>query len=452
MLLLSKKIINKHFIINFLFSFLIVSFILGNPAINLNVLLIIITSIFFFKKKIFQIELDYFDKILIVLFLYIFLSGTINSIIYYINGSEKSFIVFYKSIFFFRYIIFYFVIKFLIKENLINFKIFFITAFSCVVFVCFDLIYQFIFGYDIFGYKAEAFERRLSGPFGEELIAGSYIQKFSLISLFTIPIFFKFKKNYIKYILTMFFIFLLLIALVLSGNRIPLVFFIFTVAGITIFEKNLRKFLIPFLILVFSILFLTYATNDSYREHMHNFAQKTIQILSPFSKNNILMPEEEEKFKEFQFFTYEYKGQKYKITNSHLKEFKTGYVTWLDRKLFGGGIKSFKINCPKATKSLNCASHPHNYYLEILANLGIFGFFIILILFFITFIKTFVTKYLKDSNLNSFHLITPFIFLLFAEIFPIKSTGSFFSTGNATYIFLLLAINMQLSKVKNYIE
>ena len=167
MLLLSKKIINKHFIINFLFSFLIISFILGNPAINLNVLLIIITSIFFFQKKIFQIELDYFDKILIILFLYIFLSGTVNSIIYYINGSEKSFLVFFKSIFFFRYIIFYFVIKFLIKENIINFKIFFITAFSCVVFVSFDLIFQFIFGYDIFGYEAKVFERRLSVPFGE---------------------------------------------------------------------------------------------------------------------------------------------------------------------------------------------------------------------------------------------------------------------------------------------
>ena len=136
------------------------------------------------------------------------------------------------------------------------------------------------------------------------------------------------------------------------------------------------------------------------------------------------------------------------MTNSHLKEFKTGYMTWLDKKIFGGGIKSFKINCPKA-QTTNCGSHPHNYYLEILSNLGLVGFVIIFILFSLIFFKTFIVKYFKNSNLNNYHLITPFIFLFFSEVFPIKSTGSFFSTGNATYIFLLLSIIIPLSKVKN---
>jgi len=86
--------------------------------------------------------------------------------------------------------------------------------------------------------------------------------------------------------------------------------------------------------------------------------------------------------------------------------------------------------------------------LEILANLGLFGFFIIFILFSLIFIKIFIAKYFKKSNLNHYHLITPFIFLFFAEIFPIRSTGSFFTTGNATYIFLLLSIIIPLSKVK----
>lgn len=60
--------------------------------------------------------------------------------------------------------------------------------------------------------------------------------------------------------------------------------------------------------------------------------------------------------------------------------------------------------------------------------------------------KIFLKKYFFKSSLNTFHLITPFIFLFFAEIFPIKSKGSFFLTGNATYIFLILSIIISLKK------
>ena len=77
---------------------------------------------------------------------------------------------------------------------------------------------------------------------------------------------------------------------------------------------------------------------------------------------------------------------------------------------------------------------------------------IILFLFLIVFDKTFIKKYFKNSSLNNNIIITPFIFLFFAEIFPIKSTGSFFTTNNATYIFLILSILIALSDAKNKIE
>ena len=171
----------------------------------------------------------------------------------------------------------------------------------------------------------------------------------------------------------------------------------------------------------------------------------------PYSSQNLISEEDFKKFKKNRFYYYEHKGKKYMLASTHLKEFKTGYMTWLDHKIFGGGIKSFKINCPKA-KTINCGSHPHNYYLEILSSLGLIGFLLFLTLFLIVFKKTFINKYFKNSDLNNFHLITPFIFLFFAEIFPIKSTGSFFSTGNATYIFLLLSIIVQLSKGKKLFD
>ena len=442
----STKIINKEFIINLLFSSLIVSFIIGNLILNLNLVLIIITSFFFFRKKIIPYKFDFFDRILITLFTYILLCSALNNIYYFKDGSVDNFSIFLKSVLFLRFLIFYFVVKFLIKENIIDFKIFFVTSFTSVVFVCADIIYQLIFGYDLFGYKA--IERRLSGPFGDELIAGAFIQRFSLISLFLVPIYFKFKKNYIKYIFIFALICLFLVAIILSGNRMPLVFFILTISAVIIFEKKLRKLLLPFTLISFSIIFLAYNLSENYKNHFHSFAKKTVGIILPLDSKNLLTSEDIKKYENYQFYTFQYKGKQYKMTNSHLKEFKTGYMTWLDKKFFGGGIKSFKINCPKA-ETINCGSHPHNYYLEILSNLGLFGFFIIFILFTFIFIKIFIKKYFRNSNLKDFHLITPFIFLLFSEIFPIKSTGSFFSTGNATYIFLLLSIIMPLSKVKN---
>ena len=44
------------------------------------------------------------------------------------------------------------------------------------------------------------------------------------------------------------------------------------------------------------------------------------------------------------------------------------------------------------------------------------------------------------------------MFLFISEIFPIKSTGSFFTTGNATYIFLIMAILIGLRNQDNLIE
>ena len=122
----TTKFINKFFVINFLFSLLIASFIAGNLVLNLNVLLIIIFSLIFFKKNVIPSSLDNFDKILILFFVYILINGLLNNIFYLKTNIVDDFSVLLKSIFFFRFLIFYFVIKYLIKENILNLKFFFI--------------------------------------------------------------------------------------------------------------------------------------------------------------------------------------------------------------------------------------------------------------------------------------------------------------------------------------
>ena len=50
------------------------------------------------------------------------------------------------------------------------------------------------------------------------------------------------------------------------------------------------------------------------------------------------------------------------------------------------------------------------------------------------------------------HFLVPFMFLFFSEIFPLKTTGSFFTTANSTYIFLILSITSALAIKYNLIE
>jgi hypothetical protein len=446
-----SKISNKSFIINLLFSLLVISFIAGNLSINIVIFLIIISSFFFYDKKIFEIKKDIVDKIVIILFAYIFCCSLINNLHYLTDNYTNEFTITFKSIFFLRFLIFYFIVRFLIKNNILNLKLFFLTSFCAVLFVCLDIFYQYFFGYDIFGFKGEVSRvtRRLSGPFGDEKIAGSFIQRFSLIALFAFPIFVKIKKKIIQNLIVIFLIGIFLIGLILAGNRIPLILFVTAITSMTIFEKMLRKYFIPFILLSSLIIILALKMNNNIYYHLTSFQTKAIQLLNTISPENMLTEEEKESYiEEDLFYTLEYKGQRYKLNNTHAKEFNFGYISWKKNKYFGGGLKSSNITCVKHN-FLNCSNHPHNYYLEFLSTLGLVGFFIILVLFLVVFYKTFIKRYFFQFYSNNY-LLTPFIFLFFLEIFPLKSTGSFFTTTNATYIFLLLPILISLTKVKKF--
>ena len=189
-----KALNNNNSLINLLFATIPVSFIAGNLVLNLNILLLIIISFFIFKGEIFNFNYDLLDKIILIFFLYIILISLFNYFINY-NGNEQSMdiMILKKSFFYLRFLLLYFVIRYLIRENKINFKIFFFSASLCSLFVCLDLVYQLIYGFDIFGFKAVS--RRLSGPFADELIAGSYLQRFSIFLIFIIPLFYKIKDK-----------------------------------------------------------------------------------------------------------------------------------------------------------------------------------------------------------------------------------------------------------------
>jgi O-antigen ligase len=150
-----------------------------------------------------------------------------------------------------------------------------------------------------------------------------------------------------------------------------------------------------------------------------------------------------------------FEPEKFKESNvpEQIYQFKSGVDTWSLNKYFGGSIKSFRFDCWEAQKKINstwsCDTHPHNYYIEILSDLGLVGLITISILF-LSLIFIFLHQ-LKSVNFKDKegYIFKAIFLLLFAEFFPIKSTGSFFSTYNATYIFIILPIFVGMYKKNN---
>ncbi len=442
MYLFSKPLAKKSYYFNLLLSAMPISFIAGNMIININTVLLILSTFILFGKNVITMKFYLIDKLIFLFFLLLIISSFSSDYYFYSNklfhatepwmGYISTGI---KSIFFLKYLLLYLVVRFLVEKKIINLKIFFITCALCSVFVSCDIIIQFIFGKDIFGYGIVEGSRKLGGPFGNELIAGSYIQRFSLFAFFLLPIYFNNSKlnKLNKFLLPLLFM-LFSISLILAGNRMHLLLFLFIFCLIFIFQKEVRKFFLHFVIIFILVFSLLINFNNVIKNNFKNFYFSISSIISITLKDD----------NEVQAL-------------SHLQEFNTFYDTWLMHKYIGGGIKNYRYFCharPNADKNRQsvCNMHPHNYYLEILTETGLLGFLIILSVFGITLNKTFFKKYIFQTSLKNNKVIIPFLFLFIAEIFPIKSTGSFFTTGNTTYIFLILSILLALARDENLIE
>ena len=194
--------LSKNYYLSLLLALFPISFIAGNMIININLILLIASSIILYKSDLFKIKFFLLDKLLILYFLLIILTGLINDLYFF---SERMawkgyFSTVIKSIFL-KYLFLYLVVRYLVEKKILNLKFFFISCSFGAVFVSLDVLYQFINGKDIFGYEIIEKSRKLGGPFDNELIAGSFIQRFSFFSFFLFPVFFSEKsKKYSKFL------------------------------------------------------------------------------------------------------------------------------------------------------------------------------------------------------------------------------------------------------------
>ena len=304
----------------------------------------------------------------------------------------------------------------MLSKKKVNLILFNYTCAACTIVVLIDITIQFIFGKNITGNISLPDTRHYSGMFGDEYIAGGYIQKFSLF-IFVLPIINNLKKHKRLFVQFIFFIFIIF-SIILSGNRMPLFLFLISFFIFLIFNKETRKYFFKLFLFTLIFLFILFKNIPHFKTNTLNFYNNgKFLITKIFDPTLNQIPATASVWK-----------------RPYVSEFYCAKESVKLNPIFGGGIKSYRVNS-------GCYTHPHNYFLEIISDLGIIG--LILILFFVLkifykIVKNYLSKDLFSENF--FKKTIPIFLILIIEFFPLRTSGSFFTTGNATIIFIMFAI------------
>jgi len=448
----SKNEKNFNLLINLVFGFFPISFIFGNFFTNANLAIFCILGIYCLKSKILEAKFNFIIKVIFLLFFIIIFSTSIGFIksIYFEEYQYYNLERLIKSVTFLRYFLMLIIIYLLSEYEILNFKYFLFSAAFFPAFISLDIIYQHISGFNIIGLE-NTNARLNSSFFGDEFIAGSYIQNFSFFSILLVFFIFQNKKN-INFFLSTATIGILGLGILLAGNRMPLVLFILGLFLLFFFTNKFKKIILSNILILFFTFGFVSSIDDGVKYNFRTFYGGLKKIVSSelinFSdkKSTISSKNESQDLTDdFESFWF---GGKLGVDNlqGHSEIFLTAIDTWKKNKIFGNGIKSFREDCIKIKKHKEnraCSNHPHNYYLEILTEIGIVGLFIVTSLALIFII--FVFKNYKIFRKN--FILTASIISLFLATFPLKSTGSIFTTSNATYLILIASIIISYKKI-----
>ena len=400
----------------YIILFIPLSLIFGPTFINFFLILSSIIFLYeFYKKNFFnQIKFSWF------LFCLIFICYNFIRAIYASDQMHALQSSFSQIRFLFFSLFIYLCIPRVTNINFIlNFWLVVILA------VAFDVLYQYYFSKDIFGHLLVG-ERggfaRPSGPFGESLRAGTFL------SFTSIPIFFYYFTRFNsltfknKFIISIAYIFLFLV-IAISGERLALIVFLSSSIVFLFFNLNIKKFLF-FLFIIFIFLFSIFITNISFQLRLNELAKITTNF-------------------------YE---------SSYGRLWESSYLVFKQNKLFGVGLKNYRFECDNNLKPIDprpdsphqlCSTHPHNFVLELLSETGIIGFLIFFIFFYklITFLRNKIKNLKNNFLFNEYKgLVYGNILMLFIYIWPLKTSGSFFTTWNGSFFWLNLGLALLLTK------
>ena len=424
MFTINKYKFSKITLLNFFIIIIPIGLVAGNTVTNAIIFIICVLGLIVYGKQIFIIEKKIYQYLLYIFFFYLILITLINNLPL-LEKSElyKEHII--KSIFYLRFLILFLIINKLIEKEEFKIRLFFISCALLSLFLSIDSLIQFFFKKNIIGYPL--LYNRPTSFFNQEFILGGFLQKFSLFLIF----YFLSKKNEDFNLQTFLLFAFALVPIVLAGNKMPLLIFVSCFFTYFLIIKRFKE-----IFLLICVVFLIFASvykltpNNRIKSDYGSFLNETKLIF----------------LNSYKLFVFNEKNFDYYWSSGYLIHFNSGVQVWKKNKISGAGLKSFRLNCT-FEKNQTCNTHPHNYLIEIMVDTGLIGVFLFYLIFFFS-LSNFFKYYYKENNQNIKKISIVFFLLIFFELFPFRSTGSFFSTSNSAFLFLILPMFLNIDRIK----
>ena len=238
-------------------------------------------------------------------------------------------------------------IWYLIDKDKSIFIYFYYALILCFSILVIDGYFQYFNGENILGYKLMG--NQISSLFGDEHIMGSYLSRLFplLFALFLV----KQKQKFEIFFIGLLFI-LVDVLIYMSGERSAFFFLNLSTVFIIILIKEYQKFrLVTFILAIICIIVLS-LNSSQMTDRMFKGPAKDMGFIKSSEKPTIFTP-------------------------THDSLIRTAYNMFKDQPLFGHGPKMFRVMCKdkKYAVGVNpCLTHPHNFYIQLLAETGIIGF------------------------------------------------------------------------------
>ena len=362
--------------------------------------LIVSISALFFIFYVFRVREFYFfnNKPLIIFFIF-----CIYCILLSIFVAEDTLLSFESSLFYFRIGVFSCFIWYLIDKDKSILTYFYHALVLCFSALVIDGYIQYFTGVNLIGFKISGI--RVSSFFGDELIMGSYLSRMFplLFALFLI----KKKQKYEIYFIGALFI-LVDVLIFMSGERSAFFFLNLSTVFIIILIKEYQKFrLITFIIAIICVVILS-LNSLKLNERMFKGPAEDMGLIKSSKEAVIFSPQ-------------------------HDSLIRTAYNMFKDQPLLGHGSKMFRIICKNekyATGVSPCMTHPHNFYIQLLAETGIIGFlflFSALAYVIVTALRQFKSIIFKQKRPLSDYQVCLLAGILIT-VWPLTTNGNFFTS------------------------
>ena len=361
---------------------------------------------------------DFNNKfILIFVFFYflILVSGIISTDPYY------SLVDYNGPIFYFRYIFFILAINDILSKDKSILDSFTLVLFCTVLFVSFDGYFQFIFGFNVFGWITEDVNR-ITGVFRDEQILGHFLSL--IFPLLLSLLVFKFGTGLKNTFYYLFLLILIEVIIFISGDRSGF-FRIFQFTLLLVFLSNHHK-IFRFAALLISMIFIVFLTIFNERSNDRFF--QTVEEVS--STSTSIMP----------------------WSPGHEKHYSVAIKMFAEKPFLGHGPQMFTKLCLERQEfNYGCSSHPHNIYFQTLAELGLLGL-IILSIFFVFLLFSLSKHFFAQIFKKKSHILDEVKLILSCQLFiilwPLIPHQSFYNNHINSIIFTSIGLFYYFSKKK----